>query len=105
MVYPKRMRHADFLFLVPSIFLFLVPQLLQITAEAKTIMATDHLTTALALPRFLLLLKEILYSMFFNELQVVYHTHPVASSVSFVNGSQSLAWEALALVAETDFTT
>ena len=66
-------------------------------------MAADHLTTALALPRFLLFFKEFLYSIFFNELQIVYHTHPVASSVSFVNGSQSLAWEALALVAEIDF--
>jgi hypothetical protein len=66
-------------------------------------MAADHLTTALALPRFLLLLEEILYSMLFDEFQIVYHAHPVARPVSFVNGSQSLAWEALALVAEIDF--
>lgn len=36
--------------------------------------------------------------MFFDELQIVYHTHPVARSVSIVNGSQSLTWKAFALV-------
>jgi hypothetical protein len=66
-------------------------------------MAADHLTTFLALPRFLLLFQEFLHSMLFDEFQIVYHTHPVTSSVSFINGSQSLAWEAFALVAETDF--
>jgi hypothetical protein len=42
--------------------------------------------------------------MFSDKLQVVYHTHPVARSVSFVNGSQSLAWKAFALITKGDFT-
>lgn len=67
-------------------------------------MTADHLTTSLALPRFLLFFEEFLHSMLFNEFQIVYHTHSVASSVSFVNGIEPLAREALALVAETDFT-
>ena len=68
-------------------------------------MAADHLTTFLAFPRFLLLLKEFLHSMLFDEFQIVYHTHPVISSVSFVNGVEPLTWEGIAFVAETDFTT
>jgi hypothetical protein len=49
-----------YLSLVPAVFLFLIPQLFQITIETDIIMATDHFTVALALPRFLLLLKGIL---------------------------------------------
>jgi hypothetical protein len=98
------MQRASFLFLVPSVFLLLVPQLLQITTETKTVMATDHCTATLALPRFLLLIKEFLYSTRFDELQVFYHTHPVAGSVSFVNSHQSVAGKAFALVTKGDFT-
>jgi hypothetical protein len=88
---------------VPSVFLFLVPQFIQIAIETQTIMAADHFAAALTFPRFLLFFKEFLYSMFFHELQVVYHAHPVARPVSFIDGSQPVAWKALALVAESDF--
>jgi hypothetical protein len=66
-------------------------------------MAADHFSAALTFPRFLLFFKEFLYSVFPDELQVVYHAHPVARPVSFVDGSQSVAWEAFALVTESDF--
>jgi hypothetical protein len=66
-------------------------------------MATDHLTTALALPILLLVLKEFLYSMFLDELQVSNHTHPVARPVSFVNNSQSVARKAFTPKTKGDF--
>jgi len=42
--------------------------------------------------------------MRFDELQVFYHAHPVAGSVSFVNSHQSVAGKAFALVTKGDFT-
>jgi len=67
-------------------------------------MAADHFTAALALPRFPLFLEEFLYSVFIDELQVVDQAHLVARLVSFVNGSQSPAWEAFALVTKDGLT-
>jgi hypothetical protein len=66
--------------------------------------ATDHSATALALPRFLLLLKKFINSMLLDEPQVVYHTHPVARPVPFVDSSQSLARKVLALETKSDLT-
>jgi hypothetical protein len=65
---------------------------------------TDHSVTALAFPRFLLLHKELLNSVFLDEPQVVYHTHPVARPVPFVDSLQSLARKVLALETKSDFT-
>jgi len=42
--------------------------------------------------------------VFFDEIQVLYHTHFVTGFVSAVNGFQSVAWEASALKAESHFT-
>lgn len=67
-------------------------------------MATDHFTTPLALPRFLLRLEEFLHSMFSDELQIFYHTHPVARPVSFVKCPQSVAWKGCALETIGDLT-
>jgi len=41
--------------------------------------------------------------VFFDELQVLYHAHPVAGLVSFVDGSQPVAWEAFAFKTEVSF--
>jgi len=68
-------------------------------------MATDHRTTLLALPRFLLLLKELLHSILLNEIQIVYHAHSEMGFVSFVNSIEPLTWKGFAFVTETDFTT
>ena len=87
----------------PSIFPFLFPQLLLITIIAETVVATDHFAAAFALPRFFLLLKESVYSVFFDELQIAYQAHSVVGSVSFIDCFQPVAWKALALETEGDF--
>jgi hypothetical protein len=91
------------LFLVPSIFLSLLPQLLLITVITEAVVATDHFAAALAPPQFLLLPKEFPYSVFFDELQIAYQTHSIMGSVSFINCLQSVAGKALALETEGDF--
>jgi len=65
--------------------------------------AADHFVTLLALPRFLLLFKEFLHSVFFDESQIIYHAYSVANSVSPVNGTEPLAREVFALIAEAGF--
>jgi len=66
-------------------------------------MATHHFAAAFALPRFLLLFEEFIYSVFFDELQIAYQAHSIMSSVSLINGSEPTAWKALALETERDF--
>jgi len=71
---------------------------------AETIMATDHFAAAFALPQFFLFFEKFVYSVFFDELQIVYQTHSEMSSVSFIDCFQSAARKALALETEREFT-
>jgi hypothetical protein len=55
------------LLLCPSIFLFLLPEFLLIAVVAETVVATDHFAARFALPQFLLLFEEFVYSVGFDE--------------------------------------
>jgi hypothetical protein len=65
-------------------------------------MATDQFTTTLTFPRLFLAIKELLNSVLFDEIQILYHAHSVTRSVPAVNGSQPITWKATALKTESD---
>jgi hypothetical protein len=65
-------------------------------------MATDQFTTTPTFPRLFLTIKELLNSILFDEIQILYHAHSVTISVSTVNGSQPITWKATALKTESD---
>jgi hypothetical protein len=65
--------------------------------------ATDQFTATFAFPRLFLVIKELLNSIFFDEIQIFYHAHSVARFVPAVNGSQSITGKASALKTESDF--
>ena len=67
-------------------------------------MAAYHFTAVKAFPRFFLFLQKFGYALFFDEVQVLYHAHPVPSLVSSVNGSELGAGETVAFKTEGNFT-
>jgi hypothetical protein len=66
-------------------------------------MATDQFPTTHAFPRLFLAIKELLNSILFDEIQILYHAHSETRSVPTVNGSQSITWKATALKTESNF--
>lgn len=67
-------------------------------------MATNHFAAVRAFPQLFLLSEKVLHSVFFDEIQILDHAHFVASSVSFVNGFQPVAWKASALKTKSPVT-
>ena len=66
-------------------------------------MAADHFTTTLTFPRLFLAIKELFNTVPFDEIQILYHAHPVTRPVSTVDSFQPVAWKATALKTETYF--
>ena len=66
-------------------------------------MTANHFTAIGAFPRFFLFLQESGYAVFFDEVQILYHAHPVPSLVFGVNFSESVAGEMVAFKTEIDF--
>jgi hypothetical protein len=62
-------------------------------------MAADHFMATPAFPRLFLAIKELFNPVLFEEIQVLYHAHPVARAVS---SSQPIAWKATALKTKSD---
>jgi hypothetical protein len=66
-------------------------------------MATNQLTTTLALPRLVLFIEKLLNSIIFDEIQILYHTHSVTRFVPAVNCFQPITWKAGAFKAKSHF--
>ncbi len=64
-------------------------------------MAAYHSATFRAAPLCLFLFQELLDAMLFDEFKVLYHTHMVFCTISFIEVFQPATGEILAFIAET----
>jgi hypothetical protein len=90
------------LFIIPTVLLLLVSQLIQTTIVTNPVMATDQFTTTPAFPTLILAVKELRNSILFDKIQILDHTHSITRSVSAVNGFQPITWKVAALKTEMD---
>jgi hypothetical protein len=91
------------LFVVPTVLRFLAAQFFQVAVVTDVVVAANHFTAVGAFPRFFLFFQEFGYAVFFDEVQILYHAHPVPSLVFGVDFSESVAGEVAAFKTIRDF--
>jgi len=70
--------------------------------EADPILTTNYAFTFRAFPFFFFLFHEALYTMLFDKLQIIYHTHMIKSTVPFIESFKTTAWEITTFITEAD---
>jgi hypothetical protein len=91
------------LFVVPTVRLFFAAQFFLAAVEADSVVAANHFTAFRAFPRLFLFFQEFGYAVFFDEAQILYHTHSVSSLVSGIKGFESVTGKVVAFETEGNF--